>query len=223
MGCGEAFDFFNTQNPFMTGLVGKPRSASHISNSINTGFIGCTPLIGDDVTFFYFNFCFFKAMADQQHSRQTIEARAQALCEPLIAAEGLELLDLEYVREQGGWVLRLFIDQPGGAVGVEECARASQAVDRALDVEDLIPTGYALEVSSPGLDRPLKKPLHFQQVKGKKVKLKTFAPLFEPPRKNFLGLLTEVSAEGVVVEVEGAGPFRLAFKDIAKANLVFEE
>ena len=160
-------------------------------------------------------------MADQT-TRQTIEARATALCEPLVAAEGLELLDLEYVREQGGWVLRLFIDLPGGVVGVEECARASHAVDRALDVEDLVPTGYSLEVSSPGLDRPLKKPLHFQQVKGKKVKVKTFAPLFEPPRKNFVGVLADVAADGVVVEVEGAGPFRIAFKDIAKANLQFE-
>ena len=160
-------------------------------------------------------------MADA-NARQTIEARARSLCEPLIAAEGLELLDLEYVREQGGWVLRLYVDLPGGVVGVEECARASHAVDRALDVEDVVPTGYSLEVSSPGLDRPLKKPLHFQQAKGKKVKVKTFGPLFEPPRKNFVGLLAEADAEGVVVEVEGAGPFRLRYQDIAKANLQFE-
>jgi ribosome maturation factor RimP len=160
-------------------------------------------------------------MADA-NARQTIEAQAQALCEPLIAAEGLELLDLEYVREQGGWVLRLFIDLPGGVVGVEECAKASHAVDRALDVEDFIPTEYSLEVSSPGLDRPLKKPLHFERVKGQTVKVKTFAPLFEPPRKNFVGTLTEVASDGVVVEVEGAGPFRIAFKDIAKAHLQFQ-
>jgi ribosome maturation factor RimP len=160
-------------------------------------------------------------MADA-NIRQTIEVRAQALCEPLIAAEGLELLDLEYVRDQGGWVLRLFIDKPGGAVGVEECATASHAVDRALDIEDLIPTEYSLEVSSPGLDRPLKKPAHFARVKGKTVRVKTFGPLFEPPRKNFVGTLAEVTSEGVVVEVEGAGSFRIAFKDIAKASLQFE-
>jgi ribosome maturation factor RimP len=161
-------------------------------------------------------------MADATTTRLTIEARARALCEPLIAAEGLELLDLEYVREQGGWILRLFIDQPGAAVGVEACSVASHAVDRALDIEDFIPTEYALEVSSPGLDRPLKKPVHFQQVKGQTVRVKTFGPLFEPPRKNFVGTLVEVSSDGVVVEVEGAGQFTLAFKDIAKANLEFE-
>lgn len=158
-------------------------------------------------------------MANQ---RQDVETRARTVCEPLIAAEGLELLDLEFTKEQGGWVLRLFIDKPGGTVGVEECAIASHAVDKALDVEDVIPHEYNLEVSSPGLDRPLKKQVHFERVMGKKVRVKTFAPLFEPPRKNFVGVLKAVSAEGITVEVEGAGPFALPFKDIARANLEFE-
>jgi ribosome maturation factor RimP len=156
------------------------------------------------------------------NQRQDIETRARGVCEPLIAAEGLELLDLEFTREQGGWILRLFIDKPGGTVGVEECAIASHAVDKTLDVEDVIPHEYSLEVSSPGLDRPLKKPAHYERVKGQKVRVKTFAPLFEPPRKNFNGVLSQVTADGITVEVEGAGPFILAFKDIARANLEFE-
>jgi ribosome maturation factor RimP len=158
----------------------------------------------------------------ETNTRQTVEDRARGLCEPLIAAEGLELLDLEYTREQSGWVLRLFIDKPGGTVGVEECAIASHAVDKALDVEDVIPTEYNLEVSSPGLDRPLKKPAHFERVKGQKVKIKTFGPLFEPPRKNFVGTLKDVATHAVTVEIEGAGSFTIAFKDIARANLEFE-
>ncbi|HEY0882487.1 MAG TPA: ribosome maturation factor RimP, partial [Archangium sp.] len=121
-----------------------------------------------------------------------------------------------------GWVLRLFIDKPGGQVGVDECAAASHAVDKALDVEDVIPHEYSLEVSSPGLDRPLKKLAHFQAVKGQQVRIKTFAPLFEPPRKNFLGTLKDVAADAVTVEVEGAGPFTIALKDIARANLEFQ-
>ncbi len=156
------------------------------------------------------------------NQRQTTEDRARDVCEPLIAAEGLELLELEYVRENNGWILRLFIDNPKGPVGVEECATASRAVDKALDVEDFIPNEYSLEVSSPGLDRPLKKPRHFELVKGKKVRVKTFGPLFEPPRKNFVGTLTEVSPEAVTVEVDGSGPFSIPFKDIARANLEFE-
>lgn len=155
-------------------------------------------------------------------SRQKVEEKAQQICEPLIAAEGLELLDLEFVREHGGWILRLFIDKPGGTVGVEECALASHAVDKALDVEDVIPHEYQLEVSSPGLNRPLKKPAHFEQVQGQQVRIKTFAPLFEPPRKNFLGTLSKVTADAVTVEVEGAGPFTIHLKDIARANLEFQ-
>ena len=156
------------------------------------------------------------------NSRQRVEEKVQQLCEPLIAAEGLELLDVEYVREHSGWTLRLFIDKPGASVGVEECALASHAVDKALDVEDVIPHEYNLEVSSPGLDRPLKKLAHFERVKGQKVRLKTFGPLFEPPRKNFLGTLTDVSTDSVTVEVEGAGPFTIPLKDIARANLEYQ-
>ena len=155
-------------------------------------------------------------------TNRVIEDRTRALAEPLLAAEGLELLDVEFVREQGGWILRLFIDQPGGAVGVDECAKASHLLGPALDVEDFIPHTYSLEVSSPGLNRPLKKKEHFERVVGQKVRLKTFGPLFDPPRKNYVGELKQVADAAVTVAVEGAGDFTIAFKDIAKANLEFE-
>lgn len=154
--------------------------------------------------------------------RQSIEARARALAEPLIAAEGLELLDVEFVRDPSGWILRFYIDKPGGKVGVEECSLVSRTLDPALDVEDFIAQEYSLEVSSPGLNRPLSKPEHFRRVLGKKVKVKTYGPIGEPPRKNFLGVLKDASENEVAVDVEGAGTFRVPFKDIAKANLEFE-
>jgi ribosome maturation factor RimP len=159
----------------------------------------------------------------ESNPRQSIEDKAWALAEPLLAAEGLELLDVEFVREHG-WILRLYIDLSSGEgkVGVDECAIASRAVDRALDVEDFIPHEYSLEVSSPGVNRPLKKAKHFEQVKGQEVRVKTYGPLFEPPRKNFVGTLTDVTPEAVVVEVAGAGPFTIPFKDIARANLEFD-
>ena len=158
----------------------------------------------------------------QLKNRQLIEDQARTLAEPLLAAEGLELIEVEYVREQGGFILRLYIDTPENKVGIEECTKASHAVDTALDVADFIPTGYSLEVSSPGLNRPLRKPTHFERVLGKKVRLKTFGPLGEPPRKNFLGTLTQVAHDGVELNVEGAGSFHVPFKDIAQANLEFE-
>jgi ribosome maturation factor RimP len=157
-----------------------------------------------------------------ENIKQTVEARAQELLEPIVAGEGLELLEVEFVREREGWVLRLFIDKPGGRVGLDECSQVSRAVDTVLDVEDIVPHEYNLEVSSPGVNRPLRKPAHFERVKGQKVKVKTFGPIGEPPRKNFTGTLTEVAADAISVDVEGAGNFRISFKDIAKANLEFE-
>ncbi|HEY0095435.1 MAG TPA: ribosome maturation factor RimP, partial [Archangium sp.] len=157
-----------------------------------------------------------------ENIKQTVEARAQELLEPIVAGEGLELLEVEFLREREGWILRLFIDKPGGRVGLDECSQVSRAVDTVLDVEDIVPHEYNLEVSSPGVNRPLKKPAHFERVKGQKVKVKTFGPIGEPPRKNFTGTLTEVAADAIAVDVEGAGSFRISFKDIAKANLEFE-
>jgi ribosome maturation factor RimP len=157
-----------------------------------------------------------------ENIKQTVEARAQEVLEPIVAGEGLELLEVEFLREREGWILRLFIDKPGGRVGLDECSQVSRAVDTVLDVEDIVPHEYNLEVSSPGVNRPLKKPAHFERVKGQKVKVKTFGPIGEPPRKNFTGTLTEVAADAIAVDVEGAGSFRISFKDIAKANLEFE-
>lgn len=155
--------------------------------------------------------------------KQLIEDRARALAEPLMLVEGLELVDLEFLKEPGiGWVLRLFIDKPGGKVGVEECTAASNALNPALDVEDFIPHEYSLEVSSPGINRPLKKKAHYEQVVGQKVRVKTFGPVGEPPRKNFVGVLKAVQGEAVQVEVDGGAAFSIPIKDIAKANLEFE-
>lgn len=153
--------------------------------------------------------------------KPNIEQRTWEVAGPIIAAEGLELIEVEYTREMGGWILRLYIDRPGAAVGLEDCSKASHAVETALDVEDFIPQEYHLEVSSPGLSRPLRKPQHFERVVGQKIKVKTYGPLFEPPRKNFTGKLSNVTPDGVTVDVEGAGPFTIPFKDIAKANLEY--
>jgi ribosome maturation factor RimP len=151
--------------------------------------------------------------------QQAIESKVFSVAEPLLEAEGLELLDVEFIKEHGDWVLRLYIDKPGAAVGIDECTQASRVVDPALDVEDVVPHEYSLEVSSPGLNRPLRKPAHFLKAVGQQVRLKTFGPLGEPPRKNFLGALSHVSESGVTVSVDGSGDFVIAFKDIAKATL----
>jgi ribosome maturation factor RimP len=159
-------------------------------------------------------------LAELTH-KQAVEQKATTLLEPVVAAEGMELVDLEFVREHEGWILRLFIDKQGG-VGLDDCTQVSRAVDTLLDVEDFIEHEYSLEVSSPGLNRPLTKPDHFRKAAGKKIKVKTYGPLGVPPRKNFSGDVQNVDEEAVTVAVEGAGEFRIPFKDIAKANLEFE-
>jgi ribosome maturation factor RimP len=166
-------------------------------------------------------FAFWGAVVPEQSRKQEIEAKAAELVEPVLAGLGLELWDIEYLHEREGWVLRLLIDKPGG-VSLEDCAAGSRAVDTLLDVEDVVPHQYHLQVSSPGLERPLKKPDHFRKAEGKKVKLKTFRPLGEPPRRKFRGLLTRVADDVITVEVEGAAAFSIPFRDIAKATLDFE-
>jgi ribosome maturation factor RimP len=167
-------------------------------------------------------------MAESTH-RQDVVSRAEALVDPLVRAEGFDLVELEYVREPQGWVLRLFIDRPDrdpmskeGGIGLEECAKVSHAVETALDVEDLVPHAYALEVSSPGINRPLRRPEHFAKVVGKRVKVKTFGPVGTPPRKSFTGTLVQSGASDITLQVEGGGAFQIPIRDIAKANLDFE-
>ena len=154
--------------------------------------------------------------------KDEIVEKAQKLAEPLIAAEGLELLEVEWLRENGSWILRLYIDKPGDKVGLDDCQKASHAVETALDVEDFIPQAYSLEVSSPGLNRPLTKDAHFLRAIGKKVKIKTYGPIGDPPRKNFSGKLTAFADATATVAIDGAGEFKIPLKDVAKANLEFE-
>src|SRR4030066_246181 len=91
--------------------------------------------------------------------------RLRAMAEPILLGERMELVDIEYRRESKGWVLRLYIDKEGG-VTLDDCTRISQEVGRSLDVEDFISTPYTLEVSSPGLARPLKKEKDFMKYRN---------------------------------------------------------
>ncbi|NJK89092.1 MAG: ribosome maturation factor RimP, partial [Myxococcales bacterium] len=115
-----------------------------------------------------------------------------ALVEPVIARESYELIAAEYIVERGRAVLRLFIDTippstPERGVSVEDCTTVSRLVSDLLDVEDVIPSEYNLEVSSPGMFRPLTKPAHFERALGERVRIKTYEKL--EGRKAFTGKL----------------------------------
>lgn len=132
-------------------------------------------------------------------SLQLLE-KIRQLVEPVITADGRELIEAEYRREAMGWVLRLFVDQEGG-ITVDDCAQISRVIGDLLDVADLIQTPYHLEVSSPGLNRPLRKPEHFQSAIGKMIDVRTTAPL--DGRRRFKGLLKDISAEQILMECDG--------------------
>lgn len=135
--------------------------------------------------------------------------------EPILESQGFELVDLEYQRESQGWVLRIYLDREGG-VSLEDCAGISHEVGAVLEVKDLIPSSYILEVSSPGLTRPLKKPEDFNKFRNQLVKIKLYEPF--DGRKNFKGTLLGLEGDRVRVEVEQQ-VYELPLQRIAKANL----
>ncbi len=141
--------------------------------------------------------------------------RVRAIILPIVLNEGMEVVDIEYRRESGGWVLRVILDKEGG-VTLDDCTRVSQEAGRSLDVEDIIPTSYTLEVSSPGLTRPLKTERDFVKHLHRLVKVKTVDPIEN--RRQFKGRLMSVSENSVEIQVEGR-IFQIPFSNVAKANL----
>ena len=147
--------------------------------------------------------------------QKEIVDRVRAIADPIVSDEGMELVDVEYRRESRGWVLRLYLDKEGG-VTLDDCTRISQEVGRSLDVEDFIQIPYALEVSSPGLSRPLKSEKDFMKYRHSLIKVKTLDPIQN--RRQFKGRLLGVSANQIEMEVEGE-IFQIPLSNMAKANL----
>ncbi|MDE2234146.1 MAG: ribosome maturation factor RimP [Gammaproteobacteria bacterium] len=137
-----------------------------------------------------------------------------ALLEPAVEALGYELVELEF----HNGLLRLYIDRPEG-VTLDDCQKVSQQVGAVLDVEDPIPGAYTLEVSSPGLDRPLRKLLDFKQHEGQRVRIELLLPI--DGRRRFSGMLRGLESDQVLIEVDGA-LCRLPFSQIGKARLMPE-
>jgi len=144
-----------------------------------------------------------------------LHERLVALTEPLLAQLGYELIELEFASGHGRGVLRIFIDKPTG-VGIEDCERVSREVSALLDVEDPIPSAYALEVSSPGDDRVLRKKEHFERFVGERVWVELNAP--REGRRRYTGRLAAVEPSGVVLEVDQVR-VNVPFAEIGKARL----
>jgi ribosome maturation factor RimP len=150
--------------------------------------------------------------------KDDILEKVRRIAGPLAEQEGMELVDVEMGGPGGRQTLRLFIDRQGG-VSLDDCTSISRAVSAALDVEDPIEGSYDLEVSSPGLDRPLRTPDHFQKYAGERVKVKTYAPISEgDSRKTFIGRLQGFEDGFVIVDVDGT-VFRIPHTQVSKANV----
>ncbi len=145
----------------------------------------------------------------------TLRERLIALIEPGLVRLGYELVELEYSAGRSQAVVRIFIDRPAG-ITVDDCETVSREVAALLDVEDPIPTAYTLEVSSPGFDRVLRTPAHFERFAGSRVFVELKAP--RAGRKRYTGMLQVVTATGIELEVDKQ-KVEIGFDEIAKARL----
>ena len=144
--------------------------------------------------------------------REIYEAKAEELVLPLVEANNFELVDVEYVKEAGTWYLRIYIDKEGG-ININDCELVSRAFSEILDKEDPIEDAYILEVSSPGLGRPLKKDKDFQRNLGEEVEVRTYKPINK--QKEFVGLLDAWDKEKVTLQRESGEMMTIARADIA--------
>ncbi|MGI6038550.1 MAG: ribosome maturation factor RimP [Limnochordia bacterium] len=150
-------------------------------------------------------------------AKGSVESVVTEIAEDLAPSFDCEIVDVTYKKEGGQWFLRVFIDKPNG-VTIEDCSLFSQALSSKLDEVDPIPGSYMLEVSSPGVERPLKKPADFQRFCGEEVQVRTYAPI--DGRKNWRGRLVAYEEGTIKLDVAGK-EVSLPLDKVAKAHLTF--
>lgn len=151
--------------------------------------------------------------------REEYEQKTEAILQPIVDANGFELVDVEYVKEGGSWYLRAYIDKPGG-ITVDDCELVSRAANDILDAEDFVEDSYIFEVSSPGLGRPLKKEKDFIRSIGEEVEIRTFRAIDR--QKEFIGVLKAFDKNSVTIVLENEEEMTIARADIAMIRLAFD-
>ena len=151
--------------------------------------------------------------------REQYEAKTEAFLLPLMEEYRFELVDVEYVKEAGNWYLRAYIDKVGGFT-VDDCETVSRRLSDWLDKEDFIEDSYILEVSSPGLGRPLKKEKDFVRNKGKEVDIKLYKAIDR--QKDFTGILTDFDKDTVTITMGDGETVVFDKADIALIRLSFD-
>lgn len=145
-------------------------------------------------------------------NKASYEKRAEQLLLPIVEKRGFELVDVEFVKEGGTWYLRAYIDKPGG-INVDDCVDVSHAFEAELDREDFIAESYVLEVSSPGLGRPLKKEKDYIRNQGKRVEIHLFRPVRH--EKTWEGVLTSWDEDTVTITTDEEEDVTLERPDIS--------
>ncbi len=150
--------------------------------------------------------------------REAYEAQTEQLLLPIVEKEGVEVYDIEYVREGSDWYLRVYIDKPQG-VDIGDCERVSRALSDRLDSADFIEDAYILEVSSPGLGRALKKDKHLEKSLGQKVEIRLYKPMEKC--RDFSGILKGFDADRIVIETPEQ-EMEFVRKEVALIRLAFD-
>ena len=156
---------------------------------------------------------------ENMSKKESYEQKAEALLQPIIAHHGFELVDVEYVKEGGNWYLRAYIDKEGG-ITVDDCEIVSREFGDRLDEEDFIEESYILEVSSPGLGRPLKKEKDYARSIGKKLEIRTFRTIDR--QKEFYGILKAYDENSVTIEAEDGTQMTFQKTELALIRLAFD-
>ena len=149
---------------------------------------------------------------------KTYETRTEEILAPIVAKAGVEVYDVEYVKEGADWYLRVYIDKPEG-VNINDCEVVNRALSAKMDELDFIDDAYILEVSSPGLGRTLKKERHFVKSMGQEVEVKTYKAINK--EKQFVGIL-KAYEDGAVTIDSGKEDMRFEKADIASVRLTFD-
>ena len=151
--------------------------------------------------------------------REEYEQKTEKLLEPILEANHFELVDVEYVKEGGSWYLRAYIDKPGG-ITVDDCEIVNRALGDLLDEHDFIEESYILEVSSPGLGRPLKKERDFARSLGEEVEIRTYRMVNK--QNEFRGILKAYDKDTVTIETEEEEEQIFERENIALIRLAFD-
>lgn len=151
--------------------------------------------------------------------KEQYEQKAEALLKPIIEANQLELVDVEYQKEGQNWYLRAYIDKEGG-ITIQDCETVSRAFSQLLDMEDFIQEAYIMEVSSPGLGRPLKKEKDYIRSMGKALEIRTYRAINK--QKEFYGVLIAYDDNSVTIEQEDKSKITFQKNELALIRLAFD-